>query len=180
MQDEQSVRDEDAQVIRELECRVESLHEGDRPAAVGSARALALLPRMTSLPAEQRSQRACDHLGRELRAGGEVIAHLPREGENPLTHRDARNHAVDEMIRGVEHSASGARRAQAAALAAEGDEVLLPTGVADDPYEAVLEQAATEVLLELGLHVAGQASAVRVIPCHALAQGGERGGDQAV
>ena len=71
-------------------------------------------------------------------------------------------------------------RAQTAALAAERDEVLFATGAADDAHEAVLEDAATQVVLELALDVAWQAAGMGIIASEALAQGAERGGDQAM
>jgi hypothetical protein len=87
----------------------------------------------------------------------------------PLPHRDARDHAVDKVSGRVEHPPRGARGAQAPALAAERDQVLLATGPAGDAGEAMLEKPAPEVLLELALDVARQAAAVRAVAHELLA-----------
>ncbi len=53
------------------------------------------------------------------------------------------------MQRRVRHAATETRGAEPAALAAECHEVLEAAAVAADPYATVLEQAASQVLLDL-------------------------------
>jgi len=61
---------------------------------------------------------------------------------------------------GLGHAPGGARWADAAALAGEGDELLVGAAGAADADEAVAQQAAFEKALELSLDEAGIAGAV--------------------
>ena len=56
------------------------------------------------------------------------------------------------------HAPRRAARAKAAALAAEGHQLLGMTGLAAQPREAMFQPAGLQVLFELALHVARQAT----------------------
>ena len=67
----------------------------------------------TENPAERRQ---------DLRVERRKRRELEREREHPLAYGYDRQHAIDEMSRGVGHAPSGAARTEAAQLAGEGDE----------------------------------------------------------
>jgi hypothetical protein len=85
-------------------------------------------------------------------------AKLEREREHPLAHGHRRQDAVDDAGAGVGHAPPGAARADAAALAGEGDEEVALTGVAVKTEESVGEYSAREVGAEGLLDVARQAA----------------------
>jgi hypothetical protein len=104
---------------------------------------------------EDASERAGD-VGPER---GE-LTELEREREHPLSHGDGGEDAIDEVRGGVRPAASSAARADAAALATEGDEEIPTAVVAMESQEAVGEEAAGEVIAERLLDVARQTARV--------------------
>ena len=78
----------------------------------------------------------------------------------PLAHRHTGNDAIDKVDRRSLHAARGARGAETASATRKRDEHALPAGVAVRAREAVGEDAAREVPLELGDDEAWEASAV--------------------
>ena len=80
----------------------------------------------------------------------------------PLPIRRARQHAVDQMRRGVRHAPRRTARTDPAALAAERDDDLVAARPASHPREAVREDAASQVRRELALDVTRQPAAVGI------------------
>lgn len=70
------------------------------------------------------------------------------------------------MRGGVGHAPTAARRAEAAAFAREGDQLVLAALRATQAREAVRQDAAREGALELAGHEAGQAGAVLFVRAH--------------
>ena len=66
---------------------------------------------------------------------------------------------IDEVCSRLDHPAGTARGAKAAAFAGEGNEVLVAAGVALDAQEAVFEQTALQVIVELPLDECRERSA---------------------
>jgi hypothetical protein len=66
---------------------------------------------------------------------------------------------IHKVSSGFDHPAGAAGRAEAATLAGECDQVLVTAGIALDPQEPVLEQAALQVVVELLFDERGKRSA---------------------
>jgi hypothetical protein len=79
-----------------------------------------------------------------------------RQREHPLTHRNARQHAIDQVSGSALHPSRRAGRTDSTALAGERDEQLVAAGDAAHASEAVGEDAAAQVTLELGHDKTGQ------------------------
>ncbi len=92
----------------------------------------------------------------------ERVAHPPREGADPLADRDLRQDLVHQVRRHVRHPPSQARRAKSTAFAAECAHDVVPAPVARKVHQAMLEDAAPKVLLELPLHEPRQAAPLLV------------------
>ncbi|MFT3771733.1 MAG: hypothetical protein QM820_40510 [Minicystis sp.] len=114
------------------------------------------------LPGDSFDEDAAERT-RDVGAEGSELAELERQREHPLAHRDRGEDAIDEVRGGVRHAASSAARADASALATEGDEEIPATVVAVESQEAVSEDAAREVVEERLLDVARQSARV-VLP----------------
>jgi hypothetical protein len=99
-----------------------------------------------------------DRLDREpadpARPAGQPQPERLGHGEHPLPIGRARQHAIDEVRRGVRHSPRGARRADPAPLARERHDELVVARLAAHAREPVRENAAPQVFGELPLHVA--------------------------
>ena len=70
--------------------------------------------------------------------------------EHPLAHRNARQHAIDQVRGSALHPSRRAGRTDSTALAGECDEQLVAAGDAAHASESVGENAAAQVSLELG------------------------------
>ncbi len=79
-----------------------------------------------------------------------------------MTYRHLREHVLDEVRGGLGHAPGGAGRAQAAALAGEGDLEVVATSVAVRAGEATGEDPALEVATQLALDVTGDRYTVGV------------------
>ena len=79
-----------------------------------------------------------------------------RQREHPLAHRNARQHAIDQVSGSALHPSRRAGRTDSTALAGERDEQLVAAGDAAHASEAVGEDAAAQVPLELGHDETGQ------------------------
>jgi hypothetical protein len=75
-----------------------------------------------------------------------------------VPHRHLGQDPVDEVDGEVAHAPTEAARADAAALAGEGDRVRSAAPGADTAREAVLENSAPEILLDLAHHEGRQAA----------------------
>ncbi len=148
-----SVRPVEKQHVKvdvEIESAAETLNEGDRAgvrAAVGEAR----------LADEMSGDAAVDdteHARERARVAGEQKAQREGQAQHPLAQGLVlRQHLLDEQRGTLGHAPRAAARAEAAALAAEGDESLSLAALATHAQKAVLESPAFEVLLEFALHV---------------------------
>jgi hypothetical protein len=72
----------------------------------------------------------------------------PRERQDPLTDRYAREHMVDQVRGRFHHASCTARRTEAAATAAEGHQMLMAALAALDPQESMFEPSAAKVRLD--------------------------------
>jgi hypothetical protein len=75
-----------------------------------------------------------------------------------VPHRHLGQDPVDEVDGEVAHAPTEAARAEAAALAGEGDRVHSAAPGAQTTREAVLEPSTPEILLDLAHHEPGQAA----------------------
>jgi hypothetical protein len=91
---------------------------------------------------------------------GEEKSEFERCRKNPLANRHGGKDALDEMRGGVAHAPRIAGGANAALLAAEGNDQLLATGLALGSQESVAQDAAAQVGAKLRLHVSWQWLAV--------------------
>jgi len=92
-----------------------------------------------------------------LAIGGEVAAHARREGDDPLAIVGPGQDAIAKVGSGIVHAPCGTRRARAAAVAGERDQVFESALGADEAGEAAAEDTAVEESLELAADVCGQA-----------------------
>ncbi len=158
-----AVGNENVEVQAQIEGGVEALDEGDRAIRVGARWASTVPPGAASLEGEDHAQHLAQRKRGELRIGGEVIAHSTKGNDRHRIDASgcARNHPVGQVRGGVVHAAGGARRADAAALAGERDQMLEVAAAADDAREAVREDAAAQIRFQLLVDVTRQAAAVR-------------------
>lgn len=70
-----------------------------------------------------------------------------------------RQNPIDQVGRGVEHSAAGARGTESSPLAREADDDLMATGRTDDAAEAPVQDPAAEGVLEFPLDEPGKSLA---------------------
>jgi hypothetical protein len=95
---EHAVRDDAVKVHVEVQRPSKALDEGDRARA---RRERAGPPGAQALVGEDRAQRDVERARDELGVAGEKEARPARQRPDPLAHRDARDHAIHEMGRGV-------------------------------------------------------------------------------
>ena len=131
----------------------EALHEGDGSAM--PARDRPLLPGAAPQRREDAAHEDVEHVAHERRVVGKPVAERKGQREHPLPHRHLGQHAIDEMRSGVGHAAPAARRAEAAALAREGDDAIEPAAVAVHADETMREDPAAQEGAELTRDDAG-------------------------
>ena len=83
---------------------------------------------------------------------GQKQAQRDRQRQNPLAHRPMGDDVVRWVSGGLCHAPRTARRAKAAPLAAEGDQFVVVTVAAAQPWKARGQDAAFEEGVELVLH----------------------------
>ena len=109
-----------------------------------------------------RSGEGIEEALQHIRAKSAVVAHgvaqPPRQGAHPLADRNFGKDLVDQVGGDIIHPAAETRRAEAAAFAGECGHDLVAAPGASEVDEAVLEEAALEVGLELTNHEAREAS----------------------
>ena len=88
---------------------------------------------------------------------GQQQAQRDRQRQHPLAHRHMGDDVVDQMGRGLRHAPRAARGAKPAALAAEGDELVVAAVAATQPQETMRQDAALKKGLELVRHELRQA-----------------------
>ena len=121
-----------------------------------------LLARATPQRREDRAHEDAQHGARERRVVGEAVAEGERQREHPLADRDLGQHAVHQVRGRVGHAPAAAGRAEAAALAGEGDDAVEAAVVAVHAHEAVGEDAAAEEAAELALDEARHRALARL------------------
>ncbi len=141
----------------QVERAPESLDDGHRAAAPVPHPSV---PRAALKEPENRPYGTPHHAAAEGVIPGEPVAKPVRQAEDPLAHRYARQHVVDEMGGALGHAASAATRAQRAALAGERDEPVESAPDAAEPGEPRAQGAALQKLVKLLLHEAREALAV--------------------
>lgn len=102
-----TVGNEHVEVQTQLERGIEALHERDRAIRVGARRATAQLAGTSTLESEDHAQDFAERERCELRIRSEMPAHAPGKRSDPLAHRQARQHAVDQVRGGVVHAVGG-------------------------------------------------------------------------
>jgi len=125
---------------------------------------LRALARETGLVDQMHGETPMDdaeHLAHDRRLVGEEEPKRPWHAQHPLAHRLLGEDLVDEERGALGHAPRAAARAEAAALAAEGDEVLGAAAVTGDAKEAVLESSAGEEVLELARDMPWQGRSLR-------------------
>ncbi len=150
----------------QVRSRAEALDERDGAAVafVGlQAGALQQVPRHHALHHLQ-------HRGDEFGLRGQQQAQRDRQRQDPLAHRHVRDDVIDQVRRGLRHPARATRRAEPAALAAEGQQFVVTALAASQPQEAVRQDAALEEGVELVLDESGQRRS-----CAGLGVGDEAG-----
>jgi hypothetical protein len=122
---EEAVEDDEVQMEMGVEAGAEAVQEGDGAEGGIGGSARGGFPQRSPYDSKDYGEDASD----EDRIAGEEGAEPFGEGEHPLAH----GHVGDDMIAQVGcdfgHAAGGAGGADAAALAAEGEESLLSAGV---------------------------------------------------
>ena len=143
------------QVHVEVERASEALYHGHRarPGTAG-ARQVGSPDQIGLDGAENYRETARERLGLGCKQKPERV----REAEYPPADRYVREYVIDEMRRRLDHASSTAARAEAAALAGEGDQVLVAAAVALHTNEAVFQATARQIVLELALDEPGRRS----------------------
>ncbi|MFZ1058261.1 MAG: hypothetical protein WAP47_03600 [Candidatus Rokuibacteriota bacterium] len=154
---EHPVEGEGVEVDVQVEPAPEALDDGEGAGvAVTDARSVGLaVVEVQESPDEDAEDGAAEAV-----VPGEQVAQAVGEAQDPLADGDAGQHTIHEVGGALGHAPTAAARAEATALAGEGDQPLQGAGVAPEPREAVGEDAAGEELAELLLDEAGQAGAV--------------------
>ncbi len=99
------------------------------------------------------------HGRHQLGLRGQQQAQRDRQRQHPLPNRHMGDDVVHQMRRRLRHASGAARRAKAAPLAAEGDELVVAAVTAAQPQKAVGQDAALEEGVELVLHELRQVGA---------------------
>jgi hypothetical protein len=98
---------EGVEVGGEIQRRTEALYERDRPAM--SVPYPIIPSRVSTLISKERTQERTENPGRQTCIPGAAIAERIRKCENPLTHTNFGQHAVDEMSCHLRHPSSTTR-----------------------------------------------------------------------
>ena len=140
-----AVQEEGVEVGVQVERRAEALDGGHRArATTADAEASGSEAGIEALDAADEERE--DRCG-QVSVVGEAAAEMPGQGEHPLADSDRGEHSVDEVRCGVRHGSPAARGAEAAELAAQGDEEVVTADRTPDAREATLEAATPEVAL---------------------------------
>ena len=158
-----AVEDKRMEVRRQVECRSEALDERDRAAqAVANPK----IPLGTSpLIGEYRTQEATQHLARQPSVPGTAIPKWVGKREHPLSNRNLRKDAIDEVGRCIRHSPPATGGTEPAPLTREGNEAIVATCVAVDAQKAMSQHAALEVGTDLTLDEASDGGARGLRAC---------------
>ena len=143
-----AVQHQAVQVDVQVGGRPEALDQRDG-AAVGLVCLEASLPEQV---ARDHAVHDLQHRRHQLGLRGQQQAQRDRQRQHPLAHRHMGDDVVHQVRRGLRHAPRAARRAKAAPLAAEGDQLVVAAVAAAQPQEAVGQDAAFEEGVELVLH----------------------------
>jgi hypothetical protein len=150
---EEAVEDDEVQVEVGVEAGAEAVQEGDgAEGGIGGGSGRGGFPQRSADDAKEDGEDASD----ENRIAGEKGAEPFGEREHPLAHGHVGDHVIAQVGGDFGHAAGGAGGADAASLAAEGEEALVGAGVTAQAGEAVGEDSAGEVAAE-------DAAAVRLL-----------------
>ena len=133
--------------------RPKALDGRDRaPGAIGNPAPLGPAP----LEAEHGAHEDAQHRAAQLMIPGERIAQPVRQRQHPLAHRQAAEHAVDQVRRQLGHPPAATRRTEATPLAGKGNEDLALAVGAPEPGKALRQDTAGEELAQFALNEARQ------------------------
>jgi hypothetical protein len=141
---EDTVRDEGMEVDVEIQVPAEALHPGHRAALAPDA----LAPRPPALPGEHRPEEDAEHLAEQGGVACQQEADPPGQAQDPLPVGSSRQHPVDQVRRSLMHPSGRARRTDAAILARQRDQHLVPAVVTAHAGEAVAQEATLEIPLK--------------------------------
>jgi hypothetical protein len=146
--DEDTVGEDVVVVTVQVEEGAKALHEGD-----GTAHGIAQPEAScgSPLPGIDLSQCHAEDGTEQVVIDGQRDAHSPRNTQDPLPVGHRGQDVVDQVGGSICHAPGGARRAEAAAFAGEGDELFVATLATLDANEAVPQLAAVEVPFEFPL-----------------------------
>jgi hypothetical protein len=158
---EDAVQHESMEMDVELEAAAEALDDCQRARlaaldAVGARRA--------RIERDEGAGKHAQHGAAQGMIPGQTVAQAIGERQDPLTYRHVREHLLDECSGVFGHAAPATARAEATALAREGQKAFEGAVGAPKPRETVGEHAAGEEVSELLLDEAGQAVSVTALP----------------
>ncbi len=157
-----AVEEQRVEVDVQVQRVAEALHEGDRAALAADH---APLPARTSAEGgEDSPHEDTQHGARERSIVGKAVAQPERKREHPLSHGHLGEDAVYQVCGRVGHASAATRRAEAPALAREGDDTVEPAVVAVHAHEAVGEDPAAQEAAKLALDEARHDAFARVGP----------------
>jgi hypothetical protein len=142
---ENAVEDDEVIVRVDVESRVEAMKEADGSELGVRRRSRAGAPERRA----NRAQQDPEHRAGDAHVMVEVRTQALRHGEHALTSR--RQHVVGQMGSDLAHAPGVARRADASALAREGDQPLVAAILATGPGEPMGQNAALRVGPEVTL-----------------------------
>ena len=123
-----------------VERRAEAMEKRDRAdLGMGTGSRARMSERSANGPQEDAQHSACER-GVVVQEGSDAL----RNGEHPLAHGKRRHDVIDEMGRGLDHTASVAGRTHTAALATERDQEVVATTGAPGSCESMGEDAAAQ------------------------------------
>ncbi len=135
---ESTVGEQDVKMRVELEQSPEGLHGDDRAGLAICIRQGLLKELLEGLPG------APAEIAKELSVIEKRPAEYLRDAEDPVAVGYGFNDLLEKPLAEFDHTLLVAGWAEVPALAREGQEVLVAAGIASDPGEAVLEDAAVE------------------------------------
>ena len=145
-------------VVVRVERTAEALRKGDGSelrVAHRIRRARTRVPERGPECPEEDGEHGTRYLGRLVQEGPKPLG----DGEHPLADGEVRDHLVGQVRRHLGHAPGVAQGADAATLAGEGQQPVMPAVRAPHPREAVGEDAAPQVAAKVALHPPGDAPA---------------------
>jgi hypothetical protein len=114
--------------------------------------------RATTQRALQRLGERAENIGTESSVIAQGAAKSPRERADPLTDRDLGKHGIDQVRGDVRHTTTQTGRAETPTHAGETHHHLMTASAARELDEAVVQNPAAEIRVELLLHELRQAA----------------------